>query len=150
MLQAVSFAVFRSTMVRAPDFVPCRGILMSQDLAQRLTPVRTIAAGCCPSLEIYDTNFDVETKDDDSPLTAATAPQDVSRCRADSATLTSRCCPKNQGAAVRATGRVVALLAGRPARWQIQEPIKRNGEFTVNIALIDGHRPVLGTCAGRQ
>ena len=31
-----------------------------------------------------------------------------------------------------------------------REFVKRNGEFTVNIALIDGHRPVLGVVRRRS
>ncbi len=39
---------------------------------------------------------------------------------------------------------LAALLAGRPAGWYWKEFIKRNGEFTVNIALIDHGKPILG------
>lgn len=96
-------------------------------------------------LAVYRTDFDVETKDDESPLT-----------KADMA----------------AHGVIVAGLASLTPDWPViseesappdfatrrawqrhwlvdpldgtKEFVNRNGEFTVNIALIEDHRPVLG------
>lgn len=96
-------------------------------------------------LAVYDTDFAVEAKDDDSPLT-----------RADMAS--------HQ----RIVARLVDLTPDVPIiseegglpefeerrqwdRYWLIDPldgtkefVKRNGEFTVNIALIEKHRPVLG------
>lgn len=119
---------------------------MSQDFAQWLTPVRTIAAEAAARiLEIYDTNFDVETKGDDSPLTAADRAAHecivagLTALTPDIPVLSeeSRALPFEQRAAWSRYWLVDPLDGTK-------EFIKRNGEFTVNIALIDGHRPVLG------
>ena len=94
-------------------------------------------------LDIYSTDFDVERKGDDSPLTAA----DLAAHR------------RILGALTRATPDIPVLSeesANIPwatrrawARYWIVDPldgtkefIKRNGEFTVNIALIEGGRAV--------
>ena len=96
-------------------------------------------------LDVYGTNFETRSKADDSPLTEAD---------------------------LRAHRLIVAALAALQPRlpvlseesadipwnerrdWQrywlvdpldgTKEFVSRNGEFTVNIALVDGHRPVLG------
>jgi len=99
-------------------------------------------------LEIYDSDFAVELKDDRSPLTAA-----------------DRAAHK---IIVRELGRLPVALpvlseesSGAESRerrawgsfWLVdpldgtKEFIKRNGEFTVNIALIEGHRAVAGVVA---
>ena len=97
-------------------------------------------------LEIYQSSdFGVETKDDRSPLTAAD--------RASHAVI------------VRELGRLTPSIPvwseesatvdhAERSRWAAfwlvdpldgtKEFIKRNGEFTVNIALVVGHEPVLG------
>ncbi len=96
-------------------------------------------------LEVYGTDFSVRRKDDDSPLTAA----DLAAQRVIMAGLNGLD-PKLP----------VVSEEARAADWQerrqwqrywlvdpldgTREFVKRNGEFTVNIALIDGHRPVLG------
>lgn len=96
-------------------------------------------------LEIYDTDFNVDMKQDSSPLTAA-----------DMAS--HRCLTKGLGA-LEPTLPILSEEAGDisfeerkswPLYWLIdpldgtKEFIKRNGEFTVNIALIHEHRPLLG------
>jgi len=97
-------------------------------------------------LEIYERNdFDVETKDDDSPLTAA----DLASHRAIVAGL-RRIAPR------------IPILSEEAERapwsvrrdWQryflvdpldgTKEFVSRNGEFTVNVALIENNVPVLG------
>ena len=120
---------------------------MQQDLAQLIEPVIGIAADASDAiLEIYNSDdFGVETKGDDSPLT-----------KADKASHNT----------------IVAALAGltpdipilseesKAVPWDersqwgeywlidpldgTKEFIKRNGEFTVNIALIQGNQAVLG------
>lgn len=96
-------------------------------------------------LEIYNTEFEVETKDDKSPLTAAD--------RASHETIV---------AALHALTPEIPILSEESAAidwdersawaeyWLIdpldgtKEFIKRNGEFTVNIALIRGNKAVMG------
>jgi 3'(2'), 5'-bisphosphate nucleotidase len=96
-------------------------------------------------LTVYREDFAVEHKDDRSPVTAA----DLAAQRVIVAAL----------ARLEPTWPVLSEEA-RAAPWEqrrawsrywlvdpldgTREFIKRNGEFTVNIALIDGSRPVLG------
>ena len=97
-------------------------------------------------LAIYDTEFDVAEKTDTSPLTAA----DLAAHKAIKAGLEALTpeLPILSEEATRATP------FEERARWTTywlvdpldgtREFVKRNGEFTVNIALIHEHRPVLG------
>ncbi len=96
-------------------------------------------------LEIYQTDFDVDTKDDQSPLTQA----DLAAHRIIAEGL-------------RSLGGGIPLLSEessppdfqtrrRWGRYWLVDPldgtkefINRNGEFTVNIALIEDHSPVFG------
>ncbi|RRQ21457.1 3'(2'),5'-bisphosphate nucleotidase CysQ [Thiohalobacter thiocyanaticus] len=96
-------------------------------------------------LEIYDTDFDVESKEDNSPLTAADMASHTAIVNG-----------------LRALTPEIPVLSEESADvpyderrqwdwyWLIdpldgtKEFIKRNGEFTVNIALIHAGRPVLG------
>ena len=91
-------------------------------------------------LAIYDSDFAVEHKDDRSPLTAADLA--AHRCivdglaRADART--SRCCRRNPRT------RCHRRCAGSGGGYWLVDPldgtrefVKRNGEFTVNIALIE-------------
>lgn len=97
-------------------------------------------------LNVYDTAFTVEQKDDQSPLTAAD----------------KRSHEVITGALGSIPGRSIPVLSEegkdvpyeRRKGWRIfwlvdpldgtKEFIRRNGEFTVNIALIEHERPVLG------
>ena len=96
-------------------------------------------------LEVYNTEFAVEEKDDKSPLTAADMASNaaiVAGLRAltpDIPVLTeeSASIPYAERAAWR-TYWLIDPLDGT------KEFIKRNGEFTVNIALIHAGEPVLG------
>lgn len=96
-------------------------------------------------LEVYATDFDVDAKDDQSPLTQADMAAHRSIVR-ELRELTPDL-------------PILSEEAGLPdfgerAKWErywlvdpldgTREFVKRNGEFTVNIALIDAHRPVLG------
>ncbi|MEJ2601847.1 MAG: 3'(2'),5'-bisphosphate nucleotidase CysQ [Gammaproteobacteria bacterium] len=96
-------------------------------------------------LEIYRTNFDVESKSDDSPVTAA----DMAAHRVIVDAL-SDLTPEMP---VLSEEDGVPPYSERSA-WQrywlvdpldgTKEFISRNGEFTVNIALIEAHQAVLG------
>jgi 3'(2'), 5'-bisphosphate nucleotidase len=116
------------------------------NLEELVEPVvaTAIAAGAA-ILEIYATDFDVEAKEDDSPLTLA----DMASHRCIMAGLRS----------LTPDLPVISEESGLPdfevrRAWQrywlvdpldgTREFVKRNGEFTVNIALIEEHRPVLG------
>jgi 3'(2'), 5'-bisphosphate nucleotidase len=96
-------------------------------------------------LEVYETNFDVEAKHDDSPLTQAD--MSAHRCIMEGLKTLAPDLP------------VISEEGGLPdfevrsawRRYWLVDPldgtrefVKRNGEFTVNIALIDNHRPMLG------
>jgi len=94
-------------------------------------------------LEIYHSDFDVQRKGDDTPLTLAD--------RRSHAILSQR---------LQKTGIPILSEEGKDIPYQVRkqwnllwivdpldgtkEFIKRNGEFTVNIALVEGGHPVLG------
>ena len=120
---------------------------MSEDLAE-------LARGCCAIartagraiLEVYDGDFAVERKQDDSPLTAA----DLAAHRAIVAglhVLTPRIPVLSEESAEQAAWSVRRQWA---QYWLVdpldgtREFVKRNGEFTVNIALIEDGKPTLG------
>ncbi len=96
-------------------------------------------------LEVYEHSFDVEHKSDSSPLTAA----DLAAHRIIDAGLRQL----DGGWPVLSEEGASIPWASR-REWQrywlvdpldgTREFVKRNGEFTVNIALIDGGEPVLG------
>ncbi|MGD8418146.1 MAG: 3'(2'),5'-bisphosphate nucleotidase CysQ [Pseudomonadales bacterium] len=96
-------------------------------------------------LRVYETDFDVETKQDDSPLTQA----DLAAHRILAEGL-AQLTPEIPLFSEEAD----APPFSERRRWQrywlvdpldgTKEFISRNGEFTVNVALIDGHRPRLG------
>jgi 3'(2'), 5'-bisphosphate nucleotidase len=96
-------------------------------------------------LEVYSTDFDVQSKSDESPLTQA----DLASHRCIAAGL----------AELTPDIPIVSEEDGLPAfetrsRWErywlidpldgTKEFVSRNGEFTVNIALVVGHRAALG------
>lgn len=96
-------------------------------------------------LTIYNTDFDVENKEDKSPLTAADLASHRTIC--DGLALLTPDLPilSEESSGIPYTTRK------QWSRYWLVDPldgtrefIKRNGEFTVNIALIDDHRPVLG------
>lgn len=96
-------------------------------------------------MQVYATDFDVRGKGDSSPVTAADE-------RAEAVILAglARLAPDIPVVAEEsvAAGRVPDISAGR--FWLVdpldgtREFISRNGEFTVNIALIEAGAPVLG------
>jgi 3'(2'), 5'-bisphosphate nucleotidase len=96
-------------------------------------------------LEVYATDFDVQAKDDDSPLTQA----DMASHRVIDAGL--RALTPDLPIISEESGLPEFSERGQWSRYWLIDPldgtkefVKRNGEFTVNIALIDNHRPVLG------
>lgn len=96
-------------------------------------------------LEVYHSDFAVETKADRSPLTAAD--------RAAHSVITRGLAHLTPDVPVWSEESAMADFAER-ARWPwfwlvdpldgTTEFVKRNGEFTVNIALIEGNQPVFG------
>jgi len=114
--------------------------------AERLTAVIGLAWKAGEKiLVIYDTDFDVENKDDKSPLTAADLASHRTICDGLAA-LT----PDIPVLSEESSGIPYKTRKQWSRYWLVdpldgtREFIKRNGEFTVNIALIEEHRPVLG------
>ncbi len=119
---------------------------MPNDLQQLLQPVVSIARSAGEAiLEIYGREFAVETKEDSSPLTEADRAahelivRELKRLDPDIPVWSE------ESAAIPFAERrewkefwLVDPLDGT------KEFVKRNGEFTVNIALVRGHKPVLG------
>jgi 3'(2'), 5'-bisphosphate nucleotidase len=112
-------------------------------LIEALVPI--VAAAGREILAVYKTDFDVVNKADDSPLTQA----DLAAHRVIKSGLT----------ALAPDVPVLSEEAELPdferrqtwSRYWLVDPldgtkefVNRNGEFTVNIALIEGHRTVLG------
>ena len=91
-------------------------------------------------MEVYATPFEVYTKDDDSPVTQA----DLRASRIIKETL------KPTGLPFVSEEDLPPDRSKFGCYWLVDpldgtaEFVKRNGEFTVNIALIDDKRPVLG------
>ena len=96
-------------------------------------------------MEVYNTDFDVEQKSDNSPLTAAdmaahhTIVNKLTELTPDIPVLSEE------------SGSVSFEERSQWQQYWLVDPldgtrefVKRNGEFTVNIALIDNHESVLG------
>jgi 3'(2'), 5'-bisphosphate nucleotidase len=119
---------------------------MSIDHAALVPKVAHLAERAAAAiLEVYESDFAVEHKDDRSPLTAADLAshhivvEGLAALTPDVPVLSE----ESAGIAWSARQRwsrdwLVDPLDGT------REFVKRNGEFTVNIALIDDHRPVIG------
>ena len=96
-------------------------------------------------LDIYRQDFDVELKDDRSPLTAA----DLAAQAVIAAGL-ARIEPVLPLVSEEASQASWEQRRAWARHWLVdpldgtREFVKRNGEFTVNIALVDQHEPVLG------
>jgi 3'(2'), 5'-bisphosphate nucleotidase len=116
------------------------------DLADLIEPVVTLARRAGDAiLEVYATDFDVQAKVDDSPLTLA----DMASHRVIVAGL--RALAPDLPIISEESGLPDFDERGKWSRYWLVDPldgtkefVKRNGEFTVNIALIDTDRPVLG------
>lgn len=96
-------------------------------------------------LAIYNSDFAVTHKGDDSPLTQADLAAHAHICASLKALA-----PEIPVLSEEDAGIPFATRSQWTRYWLVdpldgtKEFIKRNGEFTVNIALIEGHRPVLG------
>ncbi len=96
-------------------------------------------------LKIYETDFSVEKKEDNSPLTAADMAAHNIICNALLSLTPEIPVLSEESSHVSFSER---------QRWKqywlvdpldgTREFVKRNGEFSVNIALIEGHRSILG------
>lgn len=111
-----------------------------------LDPVRILAVEASAQiLRIYATAFGVTTKDDDSPLTAA----DLAAHHVIVAGL-QRLTPEIPVLSEESAGVPFAERSKWRRYWLVdpldgtKEFVQRNGQFTVNIALIENHDPVLG------
>lgn len=120
--------------------------MTTTDRAALLDPVLEIAQAAGRAImEIYRRDFDVELKDDRTPLTEAD--------RAAHAIIVAGLARLPEALPVLSEESAVRDIEDR-RRWDrfwlvdpldgTKEFIKRNGEFTVNIALIEQHKPVLG------
>jgi 3'(2'), 5'-bisphosphate nucleotidase len=108
-----------------------------------------VAAAGTAILEVYATGLDVEYKADDSPLTRADrAAHEILSARLAAATPSVPMLSEEHEAghdrAVRGAWREFWLVDPLDGT---KEFISRNGEFTVNVALVRDHRPVLGVVA---
>ena len=97
-------------------------------------------------MEVYGhADFGITQKDDRSPLTEA----DLAAHRSISEGL-RECCPQLPVLSEESVDIPWEVRAAWKTFWLVdpldgtREFIKRNGEFTVNIALIDDHEPVIG------
>jgi 3'(2'), 5'-bisphosphate nucleotidase len=119
------------------------GQLITDQLVGELIAL-TEAAGAA-ILEVYQTEFDVETKSDESPLTQA----DLASHRTIEAGLAALT-PEVPLFSEESELPPFAERSSWSRYWLVdpldgtKEFVNRNGEFTVNIALIENGRPVLG------
>ncbi len=111
-----------------------------------LDQVLVIAIGAGRAiLEVYNSEFAVSHKDDNSPLTQADLA--AHHCIVEALT---RLTPEIPCLSEESAEIPFAVRSGWTHYWLIdpldgtKEFIKRNGEFTVNIALIENHEAVLG------
>ena len=117
--------------IDSPDFIPALVNIAKQAGAE--------------ILKIYETDFSVENKDDDSPLTAA----DLASHNTIISGLTGLT-PEIPILSEESATISYQTRKNWERYWLIdpldgtREFIKRNGEFTVNIALIDNGKPVVG------
>lgn len=118
----------------------------TRELVDLLEPVRKIAAVASEKiLEVYATDFSIAEKQDTSPLTEA----DLASHEAIVAGLKALT-PELPILSEESVGIPFAERSQWQRYWLVdpldgtKEFIKKNGEFTVNIALIEGHRAVLG------
>ncbi|MEN8217583.1 MAG: 3'(2'),5'-bisphosphate nucleotidase CysQ [Pseudomonadota bacterium] len=119
---------------------------MSNDPKALLDTVNQIAQAAGERImDVYATDFEVEQKEDNSPLTQAdmaaheTIVSGLQKMTPDWPILSEES---------------ANIPYSERANWQrywlvdpldgTREFVKRNGEFTVNIALIDDHKPILG------
>lgn len=117
-----------------------------QELTRLVDEVRKIACRAGEKiLEIYETEFSVERKKDNSPLTAADMAAHNTICEALTTLTPDIPILSEESSHIDYSERkkwnqywLVDPLDGT------REFVKRNGEFSVNIALIEAHKSVLG------
>jgi len=119
---------------------------VSLDLAGLAPKIAHLAERAAAAiLDVYDSDFAVEHKDDRSPLTAADLAshhiivEGLGALTPDVPVLSEE------------SAGIAWVARERWSRYWLVDPldgtrefVKRNGEFTVNIALIEDHKPVLG------
>jgi 3'(2'), 5'-bisphosphate nucleotidase len=117
---------------------------MNADLRELLEGARRAARAAAPAiLEIYHTPFEVRSKADASPVTEADE-----RAEAIIIAALAKLAPEIPVVAEEMASRGEAIAAER--FWLVdpldgtREFVAKNGEFTTNIGLIEGDRPVLG------
>ena len=122
-------------------------IQSNQELVERVLAACREASAAI--LEIYNSeDFDIERKDDASPLTAA----DIASHRSLVDAL-HRMTPDIPILSEESAADELASRGDWERLWVVdpldgtREFIKRNGEFTINVALVEGARPVLGVIA---
>lgn len=120
--------------------------MSSQDYHQYLEPVIAIAKAAGEAImQVYSTDFSVVKKEDNSPLTQA----DMAAHNIIVDTLKTLT-PEIPSLSEESEDISPEIRNAWRRYWLIdpldgtREFVKRNGEFTVNIALIDDHKPVLG------
>jgi 3'(2'), 5'-bisphosphate nucleotidase len=113
---------------------------------QLLVPVVDISIRASKAiLEVYNSDFGVEKKDDNSPLTAADMAAHTTIVKALKKLTPDIPVLSEESASIPYQERKQWSLY-----WLVdpldgtKEFVKRNGEFTVNIALIHDHQPVMG------
>ncbi|MCW8986355.1 MAG: 3'(2'),5'-bisphosphate nucleotidase CysQ, partial [Gammaproteobacteria bacterium] len=116
------------------------------DLKELLDPVIQIAYQAGKEImEIYDAGFSIENKSDQTPVTEA----DIAANKVIETSLKALT-PHLPILTEETTPTPYSVRQTWPRYWLIdpldgtREFIKRNGEFTVNIALIDGDESVMG------
>jgi 3'(2'), 5'-bisphosphate nucleotidase len=117
-----------------------------QDLSKLTEEIRQISRLAGDKiLEIYETDFSVEEKEDNSPLTAADMAAHNTICDALKELTPDTPILSEESSHISFEERqswnqywLVDPLDGT------REFVKRNGEFSVNIALIENHRSILG------
>ena len=120
---------------------------MEQVMDARLTDriIEIVERAGAAIMDVYHTDFDVETKADESPLTKA----DLAAHRIIAAGL-AELTPEIPLFSEESEVPDFSVRCGWKRYWLVdpldgtKEFVNRNDEFTVNIALIDEHRPVFG------
>lgn len=116
------------------------------DLAEALMP--TVARAGAAIMQIYDSAFSVQHKQDNSPLTLADL--ESQRIILEALTQLTPDIPLLSEESAQAPWSERKTWT---ALWVVdpldgtREFVKRNGEFTINIALVVDHEPVLGVVA---
>ena len=116
------------------------------NLEELIEPIVTLAEEAGREiLGVYSTRFDVQSKSDESPLTQA----DLASHRCIAAGLADL--TPDIPIISEEDGLPDFAIRSQWTRYWLIDPldgtkefVNRNGEFTVNIALIDSHRPVFG------